>query len=473
MSDNTIRSAEMGGLRDVEGLEGSLWARDDSSDQESMSKRMGRNVAPTPVGLDPAGQAPPQVDILAGCVFCFGLIAAIIGPAAMCSWGILMSPQTDQVMVDTAYATILTLVLSLVTVRRILTFPLLRSITYIVLTFAAVSLSAGALLKLFQVHFSSPQLYISTAMSVAVVEAFLILRRRRARPIFAVLPSVDDPTIGNLALVRRAICQTLTRVPPDISRYNAIIADFRHDIAPEWERLLALAALRGIPVFHVKQFREMLSGRVAVDHLWENTVVGSLPALVYPQLKRLVDLVSSIVLLPLVLPVIVLAGIAIRLESTGPVIFSQLRTGYGGRKFRIYKLRSMTADAPRTGTAFTQQSDPRVTRVGALMRQYRIDELPQIFNIILGDMSWIGPRPEAVELASWYEREIPFYAYRHIVRPGITGWAQVNQGNVAEIDAARIKLEYDFFYIKHFSFWLDAIIVVKTIRTILTRSGAR
>ena len=111
--------------------------------------------------------------------------------------------------------------------------------------------------------------------------------------------------------------------------------------------------------------------------------------------------------------------------------------------------------------------------MGRFLRQYRLDELPQIINILRGDMSWIGPRPEAISLAEWYEREVPFYVYRHIVRPGITGWAQVHQGNVAAVDAARLKLEYDFFYIKHFSFWLDAVIVMKTLRTIVTGFGSR
>jgi lipopolysaccharide/colanic/teichoic acid biosynthesis glycosyltransferase len=125
------------------------------------------------------------------------------------------------------------------------------------------------------------------------------------------------------------------------------------------------------------------------------------------------------------------------------------------------------------GGDYTLESDERITRVGRFLRQYRIDELPQIVNILRGDMSWIGPRPEAMSLAGWYEREVPFYIYRHIVQPGITGWAQVHQGNVADLDAARRKLEYDFYYIKHFSFWLDAVIVIKTIRTILTRFGSR
>src|SRR5207248_1325540 len=125
------------------------------------------------------------------------------------------------------------------------------------------------------------------------------------------------------------------------------------------------------------------------------------------------------------------------------------------------------------GDDYTIADDTRITRVGRFLRQYRIDELPQILNILRGDMSWIGPRPEAISLAEWYQSEVPFYVYRHIVRPGISGWAQVHQGNVAAPDAARLKLEYDFFYIKHFSFWLDAVVVIKTPRTILTRFGSR
>ena len=137
----------------------------------------------------------------------------------------------------------------------------------------------------------------------------------------------------------------------------------------------------------------------------------------------------------------------------------------------MLKFRTMRPQAEE-GSHFTTENDSRVTRVGRFLRRYRLDELPQIVNILKGEMSWIGPRPEALPLATWYESEIPFYAYRHIVRPGITGWAQVNQGNVAEIEAATSKLHYDFFYIKHFSFWLDILIAAKTVRTVLTGFGA-
>jgi lipopolysaccharide/colanic/teichoic acid biosynthesis glycosyltransferase len=121
----------------------------------------------------------------------------------------------------------------------------------------------------------------------------------------------------------------------------------------------------------------------------------------------------------------------------------------------------------------TLTDDERITRIGSFIRKTRIDELPQIFNILKGDMSWIGPRPETIRLSKWYEKEIPFYRYRHVVRPGISGWAQVKQGHVTEVDDIRLKLEYDMFYVRNFSLWLDLLITVKTVAVIFTGKGAR
>jgi lipopolysaccharide/colanic/teichoic acid biosynthesis glycosyltransferase len=132
----------------------------------------------------------------------------------------------------------------------------------------------------------------------------------------------------------------------------------------------------------------------------------------------------------------------------------------------------MRTDMP-AGAHFTAEDDPRITRIGRFIRKYRIDEFPQIFNILKGEMSWIGPRPEALPLARWYAQEVPLYMYRHAVRPGITGWAQVLQGNVAEVDAATIKLQYDFYYAKHFSPTLDLQIAFMTVHIMLTGFGSR
>jgi lipopolysaccharide/colanic/teichoic acid biosynthesis glycosyltransferase len=209
---------------------------------------------------------------------------------------------------------------------------------------------------------------------------------------------------------------------------------------------------------------------VDIEHLSENNLGSLLPSSIYLRFKRLVDLCLAAILLPVVFVILSAAALAIRLDDGGPVFFRQKRMGFRGRSFEMIKLRTMRA-VP--GPAFTQPHDPRVTRAGRLLRKFRIDELPQVLNILRGDMSWIGPRPESLELASWYEGEVPFYSYRHIVRPGITGWAQTLQGNVSEVAAATDKLRYDFYYIKYFSPWLDLLIVARTVRAVLTGFGSR
>jgi lipopolysaccharide/colanic/teichoic acid biosynthesis glycosyltransferase len=179
----------------------------------------------------------------------------------------------------------------------------------------------------------------------------------------------------------------------------------------------------------------------------------------------------------LALPFLLVVALLIRATSRGPALFRQQRIGYQGRPFTVYKFRTMRLTDPASGEerdlAITRHKDDRITPLGRFLRKSRIDELPQIINVLKGEMSWIGPRPEAVVLSRWYEKEIPFYRYRHIVRPGIAGWAQVCQGHVADVEEVRSKLHYDFYYIKQYSPWIDLLIVVRTIRTMLTGHGAR
>jgi lipopolysaccharide/colanic/teichoic acid biosynthesis glycosyltransferase len=179
--------------------------------------------------------------------------------------------------------------------------------------------------------------------------------------------------------------------------------------------------------------------------------------------------------LGMALPLLGICAILIKLDSAGPACFRQRRMGFRGKIFQVVKLRTMAVslDGENRKESATQANDARITRIGRFLRKSRLDELPQIFNIILGQMSWIGPRPEAVSLSDWYDSEIPFYRYRHIVRPGITGWAQINQGHVASLDEINGKLQYDFYYIKHLSYWLDIIIALRTLRVVLSGFGAK
>jgi lipopolysaccharide/colanic/teichoic acid biosynthesis glycosyltransferase len=228
-------------------------------------------------------------------------------------------------------------------------------------------------------------------------------------------------------------------------------------------------------VYQVKQLSESLTGRVEIEQLSENSFGSLLPARGYFHLKGLIDFLFALAVLPVALPVMAGCAVAIRLDSKGPALFRQTRVGHAGRQFTVYKFRTMrdVLIADERQAAMTQDDDDRITRVGRTLRKLRLDELPQIFNILKWQMSWIGPRPEAEVLSVWYTKEIPFYRYRHVVKPGISGWAQVNQGHVAEVDEVLRKLHYDFYYIKYFSPWLDLLILLRTIKTMLTGSGAR
>jgi lipopolysaccharide/colanic/teichoic acid biosynthesis glycosyltransferase len=259
---------------------------------------------------------------------------------------------------------------------------------------------------------------------------------------------------------------------------QAIVADFGADLPPEWEAFLADAALAGRIVFQVKQLEESLTGRVEIEHISENSFGSLLPARGWFHLKEVADLVFAVAVLPLVAIVSLVVAVAIKLDDRGAILFRQQRIGHAGERFEMVKFRTMRAFDPglsgdRRAAAMTGDGDERITRVGAYLRRWRIDELPQMWNIIKGEMSWIGPRPEAQVLSAWYSGEIPFYRYRHVVKPGISGWAQVNQGHVAEVDEVHRKLHYDFYYIKYFSPWLDLLILFRTIKTMASGFGSR
>ena len=260
----------------------------------------------------------------------------------------------------------------------------------------------------------------------------------------------------------------------DIENIKAIVADLHSpDLDNEWQKFLADQTLSGTPVYNVKQVVESMTGRIKINHMYENNLGSLLPSPGYMVIKHIFDVILVLLSSPIVLPIMFFTAIAIKLESEGPALFIQNRVGQGGKEFRIYKFRSMGKDSEKYGAQMASTNDIRVTRIGKFIRKTRIDELPQFFNVLKGDMSLIGPRPEQKIFVDQFEQEIPFYNYRHIVKPGITGWAQVTHGYAGDADKTRVKIEHDFYYIKHISFSLDVLIVFKTIKTMLTGFGAR
>ncbi len=234
----------------------------------------------------------------------------------------------------------------------------------------------------------------------------------------------------------------------------------------------------GVHVNEISTFLERETGRVdlqSVNPSWLIFSDGfSSGRMLSSMFKRLFDITASVILLAFTLPLIVLGAIAVKLESKGPAFYRQRRVGLYGQGFDIIKLRSMRQDAEVAGKAvWAEKDDPRITRVGRFIRKVRIDELPQCWSVLKGEMSFVGPRPERPQFVEDLEQQLPYYAERHMVKPGITGWAQINYPYGASIEDSRQKLEYDLYYAKNYSPFLDLLILLQTLRVVLFPEGAR
>lgn len=234
---------------------------------------------------------------------------------------------------------------------------------------------------------------------------------------------------------------------------------------------------QGVAITPMPILYERITDRVPVEHVGDNWAVvlpisGTSVFNPYPFLKRIMDIVLALIGFALFIPLFPFIALAIYIDSRGSIFYSQIRVGLNGRPYRIYKLRSMKPDAEgKTGAVFAQKNDMRVTRVGKFMRKTRLDELPQLWNILKGDMSMIGPRPERPEHVERLQEKIPFYRTRHIIRPGVTGWAQVKYNYGANDEDSLVKLQYDLYYIRHQSLLLDFGILIRTIGKVLRMSG--
>ena len=358
--------------------------------------------------------------------------------------------------------------------RRLTQFPGQRSVSFVFPTLLIVMTLLGALIIIFRLPYSL--YYLAFSGSVGVVFFFIsyLLEQKANHPYMAYIPLGHCQNFEQIFQIRWLRLEKPQLSDLQSKQIQAIVVDLSSPQLDEaWQRFLTKQTLQGRPVYNNRQVYESLTGRLPIHHLYENELGSSLPSQGYLWFKQLLDSLAIILVAPLVLPICLLTALLIRLESTGNVIFVQERVGQGGKLFKIYKFRSMTTDAEKHGAKLAQENDARVTRVGKFIRKTRIDELPQFINVLKGDMSLIGPRPEQLSFVKAFEQSIPFYNYRHIVKPGISGWAQVTQGYAGNEDETALKVQYDFYYIKHISFALDVLIVIKTLQTMLTGFGAR
>ena len=397
--------------------------------------------------------------------------------AALLPWllrgPVLPGTLTEHASINTLTGNIVAVVIALWMRLSIETYPGIRR-SYVI--FPSALTGHGVVLVWFvltRLPYDRVALALGFFLHVVWLYLLYVYAERRIRRRYAVVPYGN---VKHLFDIEQIDWLSLSRPHLGDSRNcTAIVADFGAELPAEWAAFLADAALAGRVVYQVKQLSESLSGRVEIKHLSENSFGSLVPMRGYFYLKSLADFAFALLVLPLLLPLSAVIAVAIAVDSPGSILFRQKRRGYADRLITVYKFRTMrpvvVEDERRA--AMTDDDDQRITRVGLLLRKLRLDELPQIINILKLEMSWIGPRPEAAVLSRWYTREIPFYRYRHVVKPGISGWAQVNQGHVAEVDQVLEKLQYDFYYIKYFSPWLDVLIVFRTIKTMLTGFGSR
>ncbi|GEO00718.1 sugar transferase [Novosphingobium sediminis] len=285
----------------------------------------------------------------------------------------------------------------------------------------------------------------------------------------------DSAPVIKEAINRNAI-HNLTRYVENLGVSEVVLALEERRNALPLKDLLRIKTT-GVHVNDFSSFLERETGRVDLDTVNPSWLIFSdgfsSGRMISSAMKRVFDICASLTLLLLTAPVIALFAILVKLDSRGPAFFSQTRVGLYGQNFNLIKLRSMRTDAEAAGAQWAAKNDPRVTRIGRLIRKLRIDELPQAWTVLKGEMSFVGPRPERPEFVSDLEEKLPYYAERHMVKPGITGWAQINYPYGASIEDSRHKLEYDLYYAKNYSPFLDLLILLQTLRVVLWNEGAR
>jgi sugar transferase (PEP-CTERM system associated) len=289
----------------------------------------------------------------------------------------------------------------------------------------------------------------------------------------------DDPALVGKSLINPCVVGLNSELEEIVHRYRpdrivVAITDRRGHLPVD--PLLRLKIEDTVAVEEIQSFHERLTGKISTEMLRPSRLIfsnSSRRLRLYRQVRRFADFVLAMIGFVLSLPLMLVTAIAIKLDSRGPVFYTQERLGLHNDVFRIIKFRSMRTDAEKDGAVWACEDDPRITRVGRLIRKLRIDELPQFVNVIRGDMSFIGPRPERPVFVAKLEKEVRYYSQRHLVKPGLTGWAQIRYPYGASVEDAVEKLQYDLYYIKNQSPVLDAIIIFETIRIVLFGRGAR
>jgi lipopolysaccharide/colanic/teichoic acid biosynthesis glycosyltransferase len=362
------------------------------------------------------------------------------------------------------------LILSITAHNAFESHPQVNPVAYVVPVTSTLYSLSFLILLFFRIEYSLKVLAFGILLAPIFLFSLIFMRSKHKSLKFLVVPFGDSQTIfdnENFKFVK------LNKPIIPNSFFNGVIVDLHSKgLSSEWVRFIAKCALSRIHVYNLIQLRENMTGKVDVAQLVENNFGDLIPSRALINAKQLFDILFLIIISPIIITLMIFIALWIKFDSPGGVFFIQERLGYNKDKINIIKFRTMFVN--HYGAKFTSaDNDSRITNAGKFLRKYRLDEIPQFWNVIKGEMSLIGPRPECAELSKSYEQDVPFFDYRHVVKPGISGWAQVMHGYAAGVEEMNDKLAYDFYYIKHFSVWLDLLILYKTIRTVLTGFGSR
>ena len=327
-----------------------------------------------------------------------------------------------------------------------------------------------AVIALGRFYYSRPYLICFATLTTAGAFIRYQFQRRPKARILAMIPFGDLALLASIDQIEFKKLKE-PRLPEE--GVDGVVVDMHAELPQAWVKFLADLVMRQIRIYHVASLAESIAGRVSLDHMAAIHVERLQPTPWFNPITRVIDLTAALLGGIVLFPLGVLVMLMIRLESKGPAIYRQRRTGINGSEFTLLKFRSMREDAEASGAQFTEEKDPRITKLGHFIRKTRIDELPQLLNILKGEMSLVGPRPERPGFVEEYRKEIPHYQLRHGVRPGLTGWAQIETGYASDTQGTIRKLERDLYYVKYRSIALDSFIIYRTARTIVFGSGAR
>lgn len=321
-----------------------------------------------------------------------------------------------------------------------------------------------------RVYYSRSYLLTSFLLSLLGVLTIGYIEHKHKKLRFVLLSDLSGNESEDLG---RLNIEFLRTIKPSENHYDGIVVKDIKNLSPEIARFIVTETLKGTPVYTFAELYAAFLGRVPLEYIDPDLLGTRASSSIYKGVKRIVELlIATIFFVPAALIGLIIA-ISIKVDSKGPVFFIQERVGQNGRPFKLIKFRTMHNNSELDGPQFAKENDSRVTRVGKVLRKTRLDELPQIINVIRGDMSFVGPRPEQIPFARQFEEKIPYYSLRYSLKPGLTGWAQINRGYTSGFDDTKEKLEYDLFYLRYESPWLDLLILFKTLKIVLTGFGAR